>query len=197
MYLGEVSVILLFEMSELTGQLLVASPNMNDPNFFRTVILVLRDEEDGTMGLILNRPVDISVKDACEKILQTTCEVEGNLHQGGPCEGPMMVLYSGQAYGEAMGDLKVLPGVWFITNKDEIETVLGDSDSRVRCYIGYSGWTAGQLDAEINAGAWLIHPAVEDFIFSENPRIWSKLMTRLTLGNDIDPTKIPDDPSVN
>jgi putative transcriptional regulator len=184
-------------MNSLQGYILVASPQLADPNFRRSVVLIIQHNDQGALGLILNRPLETSIDMVWDQVSDSPCLSDHPLHQGGPCESDLLALYSGQAYGEAMGDLKVLPGVWFISNKNEIETVLSDADSRVRCFIGYSGWGVGQLDAEIQAGSWLIHPAVEDYIFSDNPRIWSKLMTRLTLGKDINPSQLPDDPSVN
>ena len=108
--------ILIGRMANLQGQLLIASPQMRDPNFHRSIVLIVRDEEDGAMGVIVNRPLEMSLREACEKVLETPCAAEGFLHQGGPCDGPMMLLHAGHSYGEAAGDLQVIPGVWFITN---------------------------------------------------------------------------------
>jgi putative transcriptional regulator len=184
-------------MANLQGQFLIASPQMRDPNFHRTIVLIVRDDEEGAMGLVLNRPLELSVKEACERVLETPCELEGNLHEGGPCDGPMMVLHAGDAYGEAMGDLEVFSGVWFITNKDEIESLLADGSEQLKCFIGYAGWGEGQLAGEMAAGAWLLHPADTEGVFSDDPRQWAKLMVQLTLRDEIDPRRIPDDPSVN
>jgi len=185
------------DMEQLKGHILVASPQMQESNFHRTIILVVRDDDDGTMGLVLNRPLEISVKTACEKILETPCVVDGFLHAGGPCDGPLMILYAGDAYGEAAGDLEVLPGLWFITNKDEIESILADGAGALKCFVGYAGWGAGQLDAEMEAGAWIAHPGIPEHVFNTDVKQWSKLMTQLTLPNEIDPKRIPDDPSMN
>ena len=184
-------------MEKLQGQLLVASPQMQEANFHRTVILIVRDEEDGTMGLVLNRTLELSVEEACEKVLEIPCAVDGFVHAGGPCDGPLMVIYEGEAYGEAMGDVEVLPKIWFITSKDEIETLLADGSGRLKCFIGYAGWGSGQLKAEMEAGAWILLPATSEHIFSTDFKQWSKLMTQLTLPNEIDPKRIPDDPSTN
>ena len=184
-------------MPTLQGQLLIASPQMRDPNFHRTVILILRDEDDGAMGLVLNRPLEMTLKETCEKALDTPCGIDGFLHQGGPCDGPMMVLHAGHAFGEVAGDQQILPGVWFITNKAEIESLLADCDGPFKCFIGYAGWGEGQLAKEIESGAWLAHAADVEALFSDDQRQWSKLMLQVTLGSSIDPRRIPDDPSVN
>src|SRR5438309_4081901 len=101
-------------MASLKGKLLIASPRLADPNFRRTVVLMLRDDPDeGALGIVLNRPMAVSVKEACEDALDTTCNVDGPLHQGGPCEGPLMVLYGQSADDED----EVAPGVYFTTEK--------------------------------------------------------------------------------
>jgi putative transcriptional regulator len=184
-------------MASLQGQLLVASPQMRDPNFHRSIILIVKDDGDGAMGVILNRPLEISIKDACERVLETPCAMEGYLHQGGPCDGPMMVLYEGDAFGSAAGDVEVFAGVWFITNKDEIEQLLAEGPQQLKCIIGYAGWGSEQLANEMTEGAWLVSPVSAERVFSGDPKQWSKLMTQLTMGDQIDPRRIPDDPSVN
>jgi putative transcriptional regulator len=182
---------------KLSGHLLIASPQMRDPNFHRTVVLIVRDDEDGTLGLVLNRPLELSVKEACDKALQTPCNVDGSLYHGGPCDGPLMVLHAGEAHGETSGDLKIARDVWFCTDKDEIESLLADGGVPMKCFIGYAGWGQGQLDGEMESGAWLTHPASSHHVYGTDAKQWSKLMTQLTLGNEIDPRRIPDDPSVN
>ena len=184
-------------MESLQGKLLIASPQMRDPNFHRSIVLIIRDDNDGAMGLVLNRPLELSISEACEKVLETPCEMEGYLHEGGPCEGPMMVLHAGDAFGEAIGDLEVLDGLWFITNKEEIESLLAEPRDQLKCFVGYAGWTDDQLAGEMDSGSWLIHPATLDSVFSDDARQWSKLMVQLTLRDQIDPRRIPDDPSVN
>ena len=180
-------------MPDLQGQLLIASPRMADPNFQRTVVLILRHGEDGAMGLVLNRPLELSVREACEEALATPCKVNGQLHQGGPCEGPLMVLHS----DAVAGGIEASIGVYLTTDKEDVERLLADPDVPIKCFLGYAGWGTGQLEEEITQGAWLVTPAAGDQIFGDDARIWSKLMTILTLGSEIDPNRIPDDPSVN
>src|SRR5690348_8195431 len=98
-------------MESLAGKLLIASSGLMDPNFVQTVILMVQHDENGALGLVLNRPLQTTVKEACEQALETECEVEGYLYQGGPCEGPLMVL-SGV---ETAGQIQVTEGVHFTT----------------------------------------------------------------------------------
>jgi putative transcriptional regulator len=83
------------------------------------------------------------------------------------------------------------------TDKDEIEKLLADGPDLLKCFIGYAGWGSEQLASEMTEGAWLVSAATEDRIFNTDPKQWSKLMTQLTLRDQIDPRRIPDDPSVN
>ena len=103
-------------MPDLQGQLLVASPRMADPNFHRTVVLILRHGDDGSMGLVLNRPLELSVKEACEQALVSPCNVEGPLHQGGPCEGPLMVLHSDAVSGGMEATMGVYLTISLVTS---------------------------------------------------------------------------------
>jgi len=80
-------------MESRAGQLLIASPSLRDPNFFKTVVLLVKDGEDGTLGVILNRPLEVTVADAVGEQVEVAREVDEPIHQGGPCEGPFSVLH--------------------------------------------------------------------------------------------------------
>jgi putative transcriptional regulator len=164
-----------------------------DPNFVRTVILLVRHGEEGSLGLVLNRPLEMTVQDACEKVLGTTCSAKGVLHQGGPCEGPLMVIHNRMGASEQ----EIVPGVHFCTDREKIETLLDDEDVTAKYFVGYSGWGPGQLEAEIELGSWISAPADEIRVFDESDELWSRLMTELTFGRYIKPDQIPDDPSMN
>src|SRR5438093_9621232 len=82
------------------GQLLIASGKLQDPNFARSVILIIQDDPSGTMGLVLNRPMEMTVQEACDDVLETQCMVDAPLHQGGPCERLLTVLHTRGGYGE-------------------------------------------------------------------------------------------------
>src|SRR5687767_11112387 len=97
-------------MTSLQGQLLIASPKLVDPNFFHTVILLVQHNDEGALGLVLNRPLRTTVKEMWREVAEDEeCEVEGPLHQGGPCEGALMVVHADAAEAEA----QVTDGVYF------------------------------------------------------------------------------------
>src|SRR5205814_2997514 len=81
-------------MKSLQGQLLIASPKLFDPNFFRSVVLLVQHTENGALGLILNHPLEMTIANAWEQVSEMPCEATGVLHQGGPCDGPLMVLHT-------------------------------------------------------------------------------------------------------
>jgi putative transcriptional regulator len=157
------------------------------------MVLMVQHNEQGALGLVLNRPLQITVRQACEQSLGEPCDVEGLLHQGGPCEGPLMVLHG----NEMTKDADVLPGVFFTTEKSKIESLLKQQISSARYFVGYSGWTAGQLEAEMELNSWVIADAQAAYVFEDETNLWTKLMRQRLLSPWIDPAQIPDDPSVN
>jgi len=180
-------------MDTTQGKLLLASPHLTDPNFARSVVLMIQHNDQGALGLILNRPLHISVKQACEQSLGEPCDVEGLLHQGGPCEGPLMVLHG----NEIIKDADVFPGVFFTTEKAKIESILKKQLGAARYFVGYAGWSPGQLEAEMEIESWFIADARPAYVFEDRENLWLTLVRQRLLGQWVDPSQIPEDPSVN
>lgn len=179
-------------MASLRGHLLAASQRLSDPNFAQTVVLIVRHDEAGALGLILNRPLEVSVADACGPDIPAAADIDERLHQGGPCEGPLMVLHRGGEAGDA-----VMDGVRFTARRDEIERLMLEEARPVKYFAGYSGWSAQQLEGEIAEGAWLVAPAESDDVFRTPEDHWSRTTTRLMLGRWIDPDRLPENPHLN
>jgi putative transcriptional regulator len=187
-------------MKCLTGQLLLASRRLLDPNFHRTVILIVQHGKDGALGLVLNRPTDVTVKQACEEDLEVFCQADNLLYQGGPCRGPLMALHTHEDSVHFGADQRcqVLTSLYFSTDDDELEWLLRQEKPTAIFFSGYSGWGPGQLESELASGAWLVTPATSQRVFNAaNSGQWSKLVTEASLGGRIKPELIPDDPSVN
>ena len=183
-------------MDTLQGQLLVAAPRLSDPNFFHTVVLLVQHNEDGALGLVLNRPLAASVQQVWQQVAESPCLIEGVIHQGGPCEGPLMVVHA----DDGASDLRIADGLHFSTNKDAIERLVNAGDAPTRFFIGYAGWGAGQLEAEIETASWLTVPATADRVFDEAEDLWQQLhraATRAAHSTWIPPEIMPDDPSLN
>ena len=178
-----------------TGQLLIASRQLLDPNFVRTVVLIVQQDEDGVIGLILNRPLELTVAEACDPSAEEIADVDERLSQGGPCPGPLMVLHS----NELVGGEPVVAGVRFTTEREDIRSLMDGNNGSVRYFAGYSGWSPDQLEIEIGQGAWLLSPASADQVFNDGSpeSLWTRLCTRLTVGKWVDVERMPEDPSVN
>ncbi len=182
-------------MKSLKGQFLVAASTLTDPNFNRAVVLMLQHDQNGAVGVIVNRPLEISVRQACEQVTGTEYDIEGQLHQGGPCEAVLMVLHS-DPFADT-GDQPVLPGLYFSTDKDAIEHLLRDPSDRLKFIVGYSGWGAGQLEQELKSGSWIVISATTQRVFGPPEKLWTRLITESNLSRWVDPSRIPEDPSVN
>jgi putative AlgH/UPF0301 family transcriptional regulator len=159
------------------GKLLVASRDLHDPNFAKTVVLLIHYDEDGVVGLIVNRQTDVPLF----RLFPNLDEVKGRsdpVYAGGPVERrAMMALIrsrSKPAEGEpVIGDIRLL------SEKPLLEkAIAGGTDSKAfRVYAGYAGWTADQLDGEVDAGAWLIFPSDTNLVFDSRPEsVWSRLI---------------------
>jgi len=168
----------------LEGALLVAMPAMGDPRFHQTVIYVCSHGADGAMGLIINKPArELSFSDLLEQVgVEPGAGAEGfEVHFGGPVEvGRGFVLHSDD--WEAPGATKPLPDGLALTATVEIlRAISADRGPREAVLtLGYAGWGAGQLEAEIRESGWLICPADRALVFSEADETkWATAMRRI------------------
>lgn len=182
-------------MNSLQGQLLIASPKLFDPNFFRSVVLLVQHTDAGALGLVLNRPLEMTIANAWEQVSEMPCEATGQLHQGGPCEGPLMVLHTDASIPE----LPVIPQVFFTTDRDAIQQLVTQNHSKMKFFVGYAGWSPGQLESELDDGGWLMTPAANKHIFEEEEDLWPALMKEISeaIFANLNPKVIPQDPSMN
>jgi putative transcriptional regulator len=183
-------------MKSLKGHFLVASPKLVDPNFFHTVVLLVQHGDEGALGLVLNRPLSTTIKDVWDEVAEGGCAIEGNLYQGGPCEGALMVLHG----DESNTEMTVGDGLYFCMRRETIERVVEENPEHARFFVGYAGWTSGQLENELAEGSWLTAPADPKHVFEGDEHLWSDLVraiSRAAVTELVDPRLIPDDPSVN
>lgn len=183
-------------MGSLQGQLLVATVDLRDPNFFRSVVLIFRHDDEGAAGLILNRRTKFTVKQAWEQASSAACNTEQLLHLGGPCQGPLMALHS-QAL---LQEIEVLPAVYFSASGENLERLVLENEPSVRFFVGYAGWGVGQLERELKEGSWLTTPATVDLIFGPGDDLWETLTKAISTSTLVQALKIkhvPRDPSLN
>jgi putative transcriptional regulator len=183
-------------MKSLQGYFLIASAKLLDPNFFHSVILVVQHDENGAIGLVLNQPTQMTIAQAWSQISQAPYENSALVHQGGPCEGPLMVLHA----RESAAQVAVLPGVYFSNQADSITSLVELDADPMRFFVGYAGWQAMQLESEIAESAWMVLPASAAEVFDAPADQWTVLTRRFqrsTAVANIDPKLIPRDPSMN
>ena len=178
----------------LSGQLLLASPALRDPNFARTVVLIGVHSEEGAMGVVLNRPSALTVGEAVPQ-LEPALEEDEPVYIGGPVQPSSIVLLAEFLDPEPAG-LLVLGRIGFPTPDADMEE-LSRATARGRVFAGYAGWSEGQLDAELDQGDWIVQSARPEDVFSEAPEeLWSEVLTRKG-GSYALIARMPTDPSVN
>ncbi|HKY26103.1 MAG TPA: YqgE/AlgH family protein [Gaiella sp.] len=181
-------------MRSLRGQLLVAGPGLDDPNFRRTVVLVGEHGDDGAMGVVLNRPSTVTVADAVPP-LAALVDDAALVHVGGPVQPQAVVVLADYLDTAGVDDL-VLETVGFLPGEVEDASDVG-AVRALRVFAGYAGWSPGQLEEELEEGSWLVLPARTDDVFTDvAERLWSEVLRRqggalAVLAN------LPDDPRVN
>jgi putative transcriptional regulator len=165
--------------SNLTGQFLVASQQLTDPNFAKTVIYMIAYSKEGAMGVIVNRVFGtISFKNLLSALgIRTRVEREVNVYLGGPVEiGRGLILHSPDYMGASTQQLG--QSIAVSTGPDVLQALAeGKGPKQSRLMLGYTGWGAGQLDHEMARGDWLVAPADPSLIFSTKPEeIWVKAL---------------------
>lgn len=145
-----------------SGQLLVAPAWMTDPSFGATVVLLLEHEAQGAFGLVLNRASDTRVAELWARASEGRCAVDAPVFVGGPVAGPLFALHDRPADGESTP----VAGLFLTSDPEALARLVAEPPGRLRLFAGYAGWSAGQLEAELQDAAWLTTPATCDDAFA-------------------------------
>jgi putative transcriptional regulator len=181
-------------MESARGQLLIAGPGLLDPNFWRTVVLVVEHSEEGAFGLVLNRPSETSVGEAVQQ-LEELLDASEPLFIGGPVQ-PSSVIVLGHFEDPSDAALVAFGDVGVLGAGASLEEHSAGLRSG-RAFVGHAGWGAGQLDSELDRGDWILEPARLGDAFSADPReLWSSVLTRKG-GSYALVARMPPDPSLN
>jgi putative transcriptional regulator len=175
----------------LRGSLLVAAPQLVDPNFRRAVVLIAEHQDEGAMGVVLNRPSGMTVADAAPD-LEPLIGGDAPIFAGGPVEPTAGVVLAEVEHAEEpiFAEVVLLPGI------DELAAVADEAD-RLRVFAGYAGWGPGQLDDELEREDWIVEPARVEDVFAADPEtLWTAVLTRKG-GQYALIARMPDDPSLN
>jgi putative transcriptional regulator len=164
------------------GKLLVASRELPDPNFAKTVILLVQYDDDGVVGLILNRRSKVPVSRVLDELAGAKNRPDP-VYAGGPVgRTDVLALVRGHS---AAGDAKrVLGDVFLVSTKEAMEKTFasGTDADTVHVYLGYAGWTAPQLEHEVDLGAWYIFQGSAKAVFDSDPdSLWERLLRETEL----------------
>jgi len=180
----------------LAGHFLVASRYLRDPNFVKSVVLMIRHDDEGAVGVVINRPADKSVREVWEKIGYDPCDREDSIFVGGPVPGPLVAVHTLEPFSER----EVLPGVHVAMHRDAIDVIVRKKNVPLRLYSGHAGWGSGQLEGELEAGGWLTTEATREEIFGDHESVWKSVTQRIGLeimAPALDVKLVPPDPSLN
>lgn len=180
----------------LAGRLLVATPALRDPNFDRTVVLVLEHTDEGAVGLVLNRPSATGVGEPLPEWDAMAAEPPV-IFVGGPVSATAVIgLARGRRAGPGGGWRPVVGAVGIVDLGAGPEEV-GPAIAQLRLFAGYAGWGPGQLEDEVDLHAWWVVDAVPDDALSARPeRLWRAVLRRQP-GRLAMFATFPDDPAVN
>ncbi|MFC5906663.1 YqgE/AlgH family protein [Streptacidiphilus monticola] len=187
------------EAVSLTGRLLVATPALTDPNFDRAVVLLLDHDEEGSLGVVLNRPTPVTVG----SVLEPWAALAGEppvVFQGGPVgldsALALAVVPGEQPEEELLGWRRVHGAIGLVDLEAPPELLAAELGS-LRVFAGYAGWSPGQLEDELLEGAWYVVDSEPGDVFAPEPeRLWRSVLRRQRGALALVAT-YPDDPSLN
>jgi len=177
------------------GSLLIAKPFLGDPNFERGVILMCEHNEQGSFGFVLNQTTDLFLGD----VLDETIYQDITLHLGGPVEKNTLHFIHRRPDLVA-GGTEIMKDVYWGGDFEHVKTLLNLNTLKqedVMFFIGYSGWSGGQLDDEIKQDSWIISSTTSDFLFSTPPANFWREILRTMGGEYRSIAHYPIDPRLN
>src|ERR1700684_3868690 len=175
----------------LRGNGLIAARRLRDPNFYKTVVLMVEHGSDGAMGLVINRPSSVTVAHALSEHFNLP-ETDDLVYVGGPVE-PSALFILPNSFELDRKESPLIPGVFVGSSADVFEEIVrssaeGNPDLQFRIYSGCAGWAPDQLEREIARGDWHSLPAETHAIFGEDAyTVWDKLIAKVYASNRILP----------
>lgn len=177
------------------GKLLIAEPFLDDPYFKRSVVLLTEHNKNGTIGFILNKPIEIKLKDAVGELPP----IDSNIHLGGPVARE--TLHFLHTEGELIdGSLEIMQGLYWGGNFETLKKLIEQDKIKpeaVKFFVGYSGWEPKQLDKELKLNSWIVLEAKVDDIMKRNTaNLWKDILKEM--GNEFAViAEFPTDPTMN
>lgn len=166
-------------MTPKKGDLLISEPFLPDPNFERTVVLLCENNQDGTIGFILNKPSMVNLGDVFEDLAR----FDKTVLVGGPVQQDSMhFLHRGQVHLE--GSTEITTGIYWGGNFEQMKILIQNNNIKtqdVLYFLGYSGWAPGQLDQELMEKSWIVSPqATVSQVFEQDPELlWREVLKNM------------------
>ena len=182
------------DLDSIRGQLLIAGPTLQDLNFWRTVVLVVEHNDDGALGLVLNRPSETTVGEVVPQLTELIDPAEDVL-VGGPMQpGSVIVLADFRDPEDAA--MIAFDEIGVMGAESEPSELAGEVRA-ARAFAGHAGWGPGQLDDELERGDWILEPAQRTDAFTTDPaELWVDVLSRKG-GSYALVARMPSDPSTN
>jgi putative transcriptional regulator len=163
------------QMTLKAGTILIAEPFMLDPNFRRSIVLLCEHTDKGTTGFVLNKPLDMQIHD----LVGDFPESKAAVHVGGPVG--MDSLHFLHNVGNMLDNtMEVCPGVYWGGDFEKLRFLMENGvirDDNVKFFVGYSGWTEGQLAEEMEEGSWLVDEMDANYLFKVKPFVmWQTVL---------------------
>jgi putative transcriptional regulator len=183
-------------MESLEGHLLVACPQLADPNFARSLVLMIQHNQEGAFGLVVNHPIAKTIQELWREVGSAPCHSRQPVYVGGPVPGPLMALHD----RPKLAEMEVVPGVFFAAKKQHLDELVMSEEPAYKLFVGHAGWGAGQLENEIHQGAWRSLAAAAEHVFSTADTLWEVIFRELghsLLKSMLHMKDLPSDPTVN
>jgi putative transcriptional regulator len=183
-------------MGSLQGHFLLAVPALPDENFFRSVVLMVTHDEQGALGLVLNRPTNKKFGEVWSQFTGKPSECSLEIYWGGPVDGPPILIHTQRAWAE----VEVIDGVYMSAAEENVNHLIISEPEQTRLFCGYSGWGPQQLEQEIKCGGWLVTPGNAEDVFDETDELWKKIGKQIgghVLFSEKEKQHLPNDPSMN
>lgn len=177
------------------GKILISEPFLNDPNFKRTIILLTEHSEEGSIGFVLNKPTAFRI----HEVIEDFPEFETLVYYGGPVQlNTLQFIYRGENLID--GSTEIVPGLYWGGSFEILKELIRNHSVHpddFRFFLGYSGWTDGQIEEELELNSWIVSGTGIDNIFSNEPdKLWRDILKGMGKKFAI-LASFPDNPSVN
>jgi len=183
-------------MKSLERHLLVATRQLLDPNFAKSVVLLIRHNEEGALGVVINRPTSKTVNELWQELGEGPCHSDFPVCLGGPVPGPLIAVHANMFFAE----MEVIKDVFIAAKRESLDELVLHPGDPLKLFLGHAGWGAGQLESEIEAGAWITMPADFEHVFYQGEDLWERVIKKIgnqTLLSMLDLKHIPEDPTLN